>query len=56
MPLLVDPKLNPSEGKFSKKKDCEKTLPQFLYDDLENGTYGKDFLISLDNRLVEKFQ
>jgi len=41
---------------LSQKKDCEKTLPQFLYDDLENGTYGKDFLISLDNRLVEKFQ
>ncbi|MBE8727391.1 ADP-ribosylglycohydrolase family protein [Flavobacterium hungaricum] len=41
---------------LSQKKDCEKTLPQFLYDELENGTYGKDFLISLDNRLVEKFR
>jgi ADP-ribosylglycohydrolase len=41
---------------LSQKKDCEKTLPQFLYNDLENGTYGKNFLISLDNRLVEKFR
>lgn len=41
---------------LSQKKDCEKTLPKFLYDDLENGPYGKDFLIGLDRRLTAKFQ
>jgi ADP-ribosyl-[dinitrogen reductase] hydrolase len=41
---------------LSHKKDCEKTLPKFLYDELENGTYGKDFLISLDHKLTLKFQ
>lgn len=40
---------------LSNKKDCEKTLPEFLYDQLENATYGKDFLISLDRKLTEKF-
>jgi ADP-ribosyl-[dinitrogen reductase] hydrolase len=41
---------------LSQKENCEKILPSFLYDDLENGTYGKDFLINLDQRLLEKFQ
>lgn len=41
---------------LSQKENCEKTLPSFLYDELENGTYGKDFLINLDLKLTEKFQ
>lgn len=41
---------------LSQKTNCEKTLPSFLYDELENGTYGKDFLISLDHKLTLKFQ
>ncbi|MEN2401370.1 ADP-ribosylglycohydrolase family protein [Flavobacterium sp. MC2016-06] len=41
---------------LSQKESCEKILPQFLYDDLENGTYGKDFLIGLDHKLAAKFQ
>lgn len=40
---------------LSQKENCDKTLPKFLYDELENGTYGKDFLINLDKRLLEKF-
>lgn len=40
---------------LSQKADCEKTLPQFLYNDLENDTYGKDFLIGLDAKLIDKF-
>lgn len=40
---------------LSQKESCEKTLPKFLYDELENGTYGKGFLISLDLKLKEKF-
>lgn len=40
---------------LSQKENCDKTLPSFLYNELENGTYGKDFLINLDKRLIEKF-
>ena len=40
---------------LSQKENCEKTLPKFLYDELENGMYGKDFLIGLDLKLKEKF-
>ena len=32
-------------------KEIENNLPQRLYDELENGKYGKDYLISLDKRL-----
>ncbi|MFD1601381.1 ADP-ribosylglycohydrolase family protein [Flavobacterium artemisiae] len=41
---------------LSQKENCEKTLPSFLYDELENGSYGKDFLINLDLKLTEKFE
>jgi ADP-ribosylglycohydrolase len=36
---------------LSQKEDCKKDLPAFLYDELENGEFGKDYLISLDNDL-----
>jgi len=40
---------------LSQKQNCEKTLPQFLYDELENDKFGKDFLIKLDTALDHKF-
>jgi ADP-ribosylglycohydrolase len=33
----------------------ENDLPRFLYDDLENGSYGRDYLIGLDSKLGEHF-
>jgi len=36
-------------------KDMAKTLPKVLYDTLENGTYGRDYLQGLDQTLAEKF-
>ncbi|KFF04766.1 ADP-ribosylglycohydrolase family protein [Flavobacterium reichenbachii] len=41
---------------LSQKENCEKVLPDFLYEDLENEKYGKDFLIDLDHKLADKFQ
>lgn len=41
---------------LSQKENCEKGLPVFLYDNLENGKYGKDYLINLDFQLNEKFK
>ena len=32
-------------------KEIKQDLPQRLYDDLENGKYGRDYLVSLDERL-----
>lgn len=36
-------------------KDIAQDLPQSLYDGLENGLYGKDYIVGLDKRLREKF-
>lgn len=36
-------------------KDIENNLPQHLYDQLENGKYGRDYLAELDRKLVEKY-
>ena len=33
-----------------------KDLPAFLFDEMENGTYGRDYLIGLDEKLNLKFQ
>ncbi|MBS7256216.1 ADP-ribosylglycohydrolase family protein [Flavobacterium branchiicola] len=41
---------------LSQKENCNKQLPEFLYSELENGTYGKDFLIGLDMKLIGKFK
>jgi ADP-ribosyl-[dinitrogen reductase] hydrolase len=41
---------------LSQKKDCEKTLPSFLFTELENGIYGKEYLLDLDKKLEEKFK
>ncbi len=40
---------------LSVKSDAENDLPEFLYDQLENGTYGRDYLIKLDEQLMTKF-
>jgi ADP-ribosyl-[dinitrogen reductase] hydrolase len=37
---------------LSQKKNCTSELPDFLYTELENGMYGKDFLIGLDQKLA----
>lgn len=41
-------------GLGSLSADIKKDLPEVLFDRLENGTYGRDFLIGLDQKL-EKF-
>lgn len=40
---------------LSVKNDCINDLPDFLFEELENGKYGKDYLISLDKKLMKKF-
>ncbi|CAA9196392.1 ADP-ribosylglycohydrolase family protein [Flavobacterium collinsii] len=40
---------------LSNKENCDKTLPAFLYEGLENDTFGRDFLIKLDAALDNKF-
>ena len=40
---------------LSIKKTSINNLPQFLFDELENGKYGRDYLISLDDKLFRKF-
>ena len=41
---------------LSQKTNCDKELPAFLFDEIENGKYGRDFLIDLDTRLFKKFK
>lgn len=41
---------------LSQKKGCDKTLPSFLSNELENDKYGKDYLLDLDLRLNKKFK
>lgn len=40
---------------LSHKKNCINDLPSFLYDNLENDSFGKNFLIDLDVKLKNKF-
>jgi len=40
---------------LSVKPDIENDLPRFLFDQLENEKYGKDYLIDLDSKLKMKF-
>lgn len=40
---------------LSQKKECQKELPSFLHEELENGKFGRDFLIELDDKLTTKF-
>jgi ADP-ribosyl-[dinitrogen reductase] hydrolase len=41
---------------LSQKEDCQKELPDFLLEELENGIYGKDYLINLDAKLEDKYK
>jgi ADP-ribosyl-[dinitrogen reductase] hydrolase len=41
---------------LSQKEGCDKLLPTFLYEELENDNYGKNFLIKLDSELNNKFK
>lgn len=36
--------------------EINKDLPIFLYEDLQNGKFGKDYLLKLDNLLISKFK
>lgn len=40
---------------LSQKKNCINDLPLFLYEEIENKQFGKNFLIELDERLNLKF-
>ncbi|SHI41935.1 ADP-ribosylglycohydrolase family protein [Aquimarina spongiae] len=40
---------------LSVKKGVINDLPSFLYDELENGKYGRDYLVTLDRKLQQKF-
>lgn len=40
---------------LSVKKGVKNNLPNFLFDELENGDFGKDYLMNIDNRLKDKF-
>ncbi len=40
---------------LSQKKNCNITLPKFLFTELENEAFGRDYLIQLDNKLTLKF-
>jgi ADP-ribosylglycohydrolase len=42
-------------GIGSCSSDIENNLPYYLIDGLENGLYGKDFLIELDDKLKKQF-
>ena len=35
--------------------EVEQNIPQNLYDNLENGTYGREYIEALDNQLLDKF-
>jgi ADP-ribosyl-[dinitrogen reductase] hydrolase len=40
---------------LSVKEQVDRNLPQFLFDDLENGEFGKDYLMDIDTKLKLKF-
>lgn len=40
---------------LSVKKGVENNLPTFLFDELENGEYGRDYLIEIDKKLKMKY-
>lgn len=41
-------------GAASHSKEIEQDLPSLLFETLENGSFGKDYLISLDEKLMAK--
>jgi ADP-ribosylglycohydrolase len=51
----VDSSASIALGLYSLRPDAIMDLPDALYDNLENGQFGSDFLIDLDIQLQEKF-
>ena len=41
---------------LSQKENCQKELPGFLCENLENGKYGRNYLMDLDFQINEKFK
>jgi hypothetical protein len=39
----------------SRADDIEHDLPQHLYDTLENGPFGRDYLVTLDQQLLRRY-
>ncbi len=42
-------------GVASLSKEVKQDLPMHLFDDLENGTYGRDYIVGLDQKLLKHF-
>jgi ADP-ribosyl-[dinitrogen reductase] hydrolase len=51
----VDSSASIALGLYSLRPDAKMDLAQALYDNLENGAYGRDYMIALDAALVKKF-
>lgn len=51
----VDSSASIALGLYSLRPDAVMDLPDALYDNLENGPYGRDFLVDMDIQLQEKF-
>lgn len=51
----VDSSASIALGLYSLRPDAIMDLPEVLYDNLENGPYGKDYLIKMDAELSKKF-
>jgi ADP-ribosylglycohydrolase len=51
----VDSSASVALGLYSLRHDAVMDLPDALYDNLENGKYGKDYLINMDMELLSKF-
>jgi ADP-ribosylglycohydrolase len=51
----VDSSASIALGLYSLRPDVVMDIPQALYDNLENGEYGSDFLIDMDIQLQEMF-
>jgi len=51
----VDSSASIALGLYSLRPDAVMDLPQVLYDNLENGEFGRDYLIAMDAELTNKF-
>lgn len=51
----VDSSASIALGLYSLRSDAVMDLPRALYDNLENGKYGRDYLKQLDDKLFKKF-
>ncbi len=51
----VDSSASIAMGLYSLRPDCVLDLPDALYDNLENGPFGRDFLVDMDMQMQKKF-